>query len=213
MPAPEIRIGGLTRMSLCDWPGQIVATLFTQGCPWDCHYCHNPELIPADVPGSTSWAEVRAFLHSRRGLLDGVVFSGGEPILHRGLPDAMREIRDMGFAVGLHTGGAYPRRLALALPLVDWIGFDVKSAFADYAGITAVPGSGDKARESLRLVLASGIPCDIRTTASERWLDQDALARLTADLAALGTETRLQEFRTEGCRMDRLPDPGMAPGG
>ncbi|WP_313136107.1 anaerobic ribonucleoside-triphosphate reductase activating protein [Paracoccus jeotgali] len=200
---PELRIGGLTRLSTCDWPGQLVATVFTQGCPWDCHYCHNPDLIPPDRPTEVTWAEVLEFLATRRGLLDGVVFSGGEPTLQPGLPAAMQQVRDLGFGVGLHTGGPYPRRLAAVLPLTDWVGFDVKAPFDDYARITCVDGSGAKARESLALMLDSGVACDIRTTVDAAWLDADALSRLDADLAPFGIATRRQPYRTEGTRPDR----------
>lgn len=74
-----IRVGGFEGLSLCDWPGEIVATVFCQGCPWDCTYCHNPELLPATGTRELSWQGILAFLETRRGLLDGVVFSGGEP--------------------------------------------------------------------------------------------------------------------------------------
>ncbi|MFI0397382.1 anaerobic ribonucleoside-triphosphate reductase activating protein [Paracoccus jiaweipingae] len=210
----DIRIGGLERLSLCDWPGQMAAVLFLQGCPWDCGYCHNPDLIPATTPARVAWADVLAFLRGRVGLLDAVVFSGGEPLLQRALPAAMAQVRDMGFAVGLHTGGAYPDRLARVLGLVDWVGFDVKAAFDDYPAITATPGSGARARDSLRMLLAAGVACDIRTTLHPAWLPPPALARLHTDLAAMGCTTRLQPFRPQGCRPDRLPvTAGIGEGG
>ena len=79
------------------------------------------------------------------GLLDAVVFSGGEPTLQAGLLDAMLEVRELGFKIGLHTAGMYPQRLAAILPLMDWVGMDVKAPFADYARITGTPGSGERA--------------------------------------------------------------------
>ena len=117
--ADSLQIAGLTRMSTCDWPGRIVATAFLQGCPWQCTYCHNPDLIPARTPGVVTWAEVTDLLARRHGLLDGVVFSGGEPTRQAGLAAAMREVRELGFGVGLHTGGAYPRRLEAVVGLAD----------------------------------------------------------------------------------------------
>ena len=196
----ELRVGGLSRLSTCDWPGELVATVFCQGCPWACGYCHNPHLIPPNAETEIEWPEVLSFLESRRGLLDGVVFSGGEPTLQAALPEAMRAARALGLRIGLHTAGPYPGRLAEVLPLVDWIGFDVKAAFAEYEGITAVAGSGGKARESLLLVLASGVPADIRTTVHDALLDRAALARLADDLDALGVSGhRLQAFRAAGC--------------
>lgn len=146
-----------------------------------------------------------AFLESRRGLLDGVVFSGGEPTLQAALPDAIREARQLGFRIGLHSAGPYPERLAAVLPLIDWIGFDVKAAFDEYERITTVPGSGVRANVSLSHVLASGVKCDIRTTVHKSLLDSAALTRLTADLDAMGVENhRIQEFRAAGCNNQEL---------
>jgi len=183
-----LRIGGLARLSTCDWPGQLVATIFCQGCPWRCAYCHNPHLLPADSPDLIAWDAVTAFLGRRRGLLDAVVFSGGEPTVQSGLAGAIDAVRALGFRVGLHSAGPYPERLAALLPRLDWIGFDVKAPFDDYDRLTGVPGSGARARASLEVVLASGIPRDLRLTDDPRWIDRAAFDRLSDDLAALGAE-------------------------
>ncbi|PKO61543.1 MAG: anaerobic ribonucleoside-triphosphate reductase activating protein, partial [Betaproteobacteria bacterium HGW-Betaproteobacteria-17] len=140
-----LHVGGLTPLSTTDWPGMLAAVVFCQGCPWRCGYCHNPDLIPARGDHEIPWEDVLAFLRRRRGLLDGVVFSGGEPTAQAGLLDAMREVRELGFKIGLHTGGMYPQRLAAVLPLVDWVGLDVKAPFADYPRVTSVTGSGERA--------------------------------------------------------------------
>jgi len=140
-----------------------------------------------------------------------VVFSGGEPTLQAALPDAMRAVRALGFRIGLHSAGPYPERLAAVLPLIDWIGFDVKAAFDDYERITGVAASGIKARASLRHVLASGVACDIRTTVHDALLDRAALARLAANLDGLGVrEHRLQPFRAAGCTNETLLKTRMA---
>ncbi len=195
----ELRVGGLARLSTCDWPGELVATVFCQGCPWRCRYCHNPHLLPAHAGEPIAWPRVLAFLERRRDLLDAVVFSGGEPTLQAALPAAMRMVRSLGFRIGLHTAGPYPDRLAAVLPLVDWIGFDVKAPFDDYARVTGVPGSGDKARASLSRVLAAGIAVDVRTTVDPGLLGEGELARLSGELAALGVRHhRLQECRPIG---------------
>jgi pyruvate formate lyase activating enzyme len=208
----ELRVGGLARLSTCDWPGELVATVFCQGCPWSCGYCHNPHLIPPGAAQEIDWRDVLSFLDSRRGLLDGVVFSGGEPTLQAALPQAMRDVRALGFRIGLHSAGPYPERLAAVLPLVDWIGFDVKAPFDEYARITGVPGSGAKARDSLFRVLASNATCEVRTTVHAALLDEAALARLRADLSALGVAHHtIQEFRPTGCNTTWLT--GMPPYG
>jgi pyruvate formate lyase activating enzyme len=150
--------------------------------------------------------DVVAFLRRRTGLLDGVVFSGGEPLAQPGLSDAMRTVRSMGFRVALHTGGAYPRRLAEVLPLVEWVGFDVKSPFAAYASITGVEGSGDEALTSAKLIIESGVPCEFRTTVHPGQLTPQAVERLADDLVRLGARHYvLQAFRAQGCA-----DAGLA---
>lgn len=196
----ELRVGGFVRLSTCDWPDELVATIFSQGCPWACGYCHNPHLIPPNAETNIAWEDVMSFLDSRRGLLDGVVFSGGEPTLQAALPEAMRAVRALGFRIGLHSAGPYSERLASVLPLIDWIGFDVKAPFDDYARITGVPGSGAKARASLRRVLASGVSCEVRTTVDPALLDENAVRRIIAELSEFGvTHHKIQAFRPMGC--------------
>lgn len=195
-----LRVGGLTPLSSTDWPGMLAAVVFCQGCPWRCGYCHNPHLIPAQADREMAWDEVIAFLKRRRGLLDGVVFSGGEPTAQAGLADAMRAVRALGFKVGLHTGGAYPRRLAEVLPLLDWVGLDAKAPFADYARVTGVEGSGERALASLDCLLASGVDHEIRTTVHPHLLADAGVVDLARALADRGVQRYvLQPFRSQGC--------------
>jgi pyruvate formate lyase activating enzyme len=195
-----LRVGGLTPLSTTDWPGMLAAVVFCQGCPWRCGYCHNPHLIPPRGENEIPWGDVMAFLRRRQGLLDGVVFSGGEPTLQPELADAMREVRALGFKIGLHTGGAYPRRLAEVLPLVDWVGLDAKAPFADYARITGVAGSGAPALTSFEHVLASGVDHEIRTTVHPALLSDADVISLAQDLSARGAKHYvIQAFRSQGC--------------
>jgi pyruvate formate lyase activating enzyme len=171
--------------------------LYCQGCPWRCSYCHNPHLLPDRAAGGIAWSEVLEFLRRRRGLLDAVVFSGGEPTAQPGLARAMREVKALGYRIGLHSAGIYPRRFAEVLPLVDWVGFDAKAPFdAAYARITGVRASGEAALESARALLASGVDCEFRTTWHAGFLSPSELDRLTQTLADLGVRRyALQEFR------------------
>ncbi len=140
------------------------------------------------------------FLRHRRGLLDAVVFSGGEPTLQDGLGQAMTAARELGFKVGLHTSGAYPSRLAELLPLSSWVGMDIKSSFADYDKVTGVPFSGEKARASARMLLASGVPYEFRTTVHPLYHTASSLLSLAKSLRQLGVKHYvLQEFRAQGC--------------
>ncbi|HEV2221037.1 MAG TPA: anaerobic ribonucleoside-triphosphate reductase activating protein [Casimicrobiaceae bacterium] len=196
----ELRVGGLAPLSTTDWPGELCAVVFCQGCPWRCGYCHNPELLAADSRVALSWSEVQSLLARRRGLLDAVVFSGGEPLAQPALRTAIEGVREQGFRVGLHTGGAYPRRFAQVLPRVDWVGFDVKAPFDDYPLITAVRGSGEPAMESARMLIDSGIDCEFRTTVHPHQLSPAAIERVAAHLARLGVRRYvLQQFRSQGC--------------
>lgn len=201
-----LRVGGLTRLTTIDFPGRLAAVVFCQGCPWRCGYCHNPELLDATQPGALDWDEVLAFLQSRRGLLDGVVFSGGEPLAQSGLAAALQQVRGMGFATALHTGGMYPDRLAAALPHLDWVGLDIKGPWARIPAITGVPGSGGKVRQSLALLLASGVAHEGRST----W--HPGLYPL-AELQALGEELQQQglcDWWLQPCDDPRLPGSGAA---
>jgi pyruvate formate lyase activating enzyme len=111
----------------------------------------------------------------------------------------------MGFRIALHTGGAYPRRLAEVLPFVDWVGFDVKAPFAEYAAITGVAASGDDALASAKLLIGSGVAYEFRTTVHPRQLSPETVDGLTDDLARLGvTRYVLQAFRAQGCADARL---------
>lgn len=203
--ASSLRIGGLTALSTTDYPGRLAAVIFCQGCPWRCAYCHNPHLLPRHGVQEIAWTEITAFLERRRGLLDAVVFSGGEPTLHAGLPAAIRVVKDMGFAVGLHTAGIHPRRLREVLPLLDWVAMDIKAPFDDYARVTGVAGSGDRALESMMQVLESGVAHEFRTTVHPDLLTRDAILDIASTLQFYGARCyALQEFRAQGCSQDRL---------
>ena len=200
-----LHVGGLTPLSTTDWPGMLAAVVFCQGCPWRCGYCHNPDLIPPRGENEIPWEDVMAFLRRRQGLLDGVVFSGGEPTLQAGLVSAIREVRALGFKVGLHTGGMIPQRLAAVLPLVDWVGMDVKAPFADYPRTTGVAGSGGRALEGLQYLIASGVEHEIRTTVHPVLLSDADIVRLGHDLAGRGVRNYvIQTFRRQGCGDETL---------
>lgn len=147
-----------------DWPGRAAATVLLQGCPWTCTYCFRADMQNALTPGKVEWQEVLDQLEVRRGMIDAVVFSGGEPTRQPGLRAAMRQVRAMGFDVGLHTAGAYPGRLAAVLPEADWVGLDIKAAPEAYGRITGKAASGYKAWTSLELVQHSGIDYEVRLT-------------------------------------------------
>jgi anaerobic ribonucleoside-triphosphate reductase activating protein len=187
-------IGGLTPFSTTDWPGRLAAVVFVAGCPWRCHYCHNPQL--QERKAALEWEQVYGLLARRRGLLDGVVFSGGEPFSDGMLPWMIDAVRALGFKVGLHTAGIYPRQLQGLLDRLDWVGLDVKTLPAGYAALTGRRYSSAPVWTSLELLLAWGGDFECRTTWSPRWLPETGLLDLAQELARRG----VQNYAVQGYR-------------
>lgn len=203
--ASGLRIAGLTPYSSIDYPGCLSAVVWIQGCPWRCTYCHNPHLQSRTAPPQLHWSEVMAFLRKRVGLLDAVVFSGGEATTDRHLGAAMAEARALGYKIGLHTAGCYPERLRQVLPLVDWVGLDIKTLDHNYSVLTGVDGSECAVWQSLQLMQESNISYQIRTTVHSRWLPVEQLCELLQRLADSGVANfKLQFFRSDGCQNTEL---------
>lgn len=193
-------VGGLTPLTTIDYPGELSAVVFLQGCPWRCGYCQNNDLLARDTQSSIPWQNIIDFLEKRRQLLDAVVFSGGEPTLHANLPEAIKQVAAMGFKVGLHTAGIYPDRLQKILPLVDWVGMDIKSDKASYEKITGVKRSGERAWKSANLLMDSGVAHEFRTTVHPDMLNKEQLTSLVDELSATGAEDYvIQECITKHC--------------
>jgi len=200
--APQV--GGLIPYSSVDYPGELAIVVFIQGCPWRCGYCHNPHLQPRHE-GNTGWQEVENLMQRRQGLIDAVVFSGGEPTLDPGLPAALRMAKQLGYKTGLHSGGIYPDRLRQALPWLDWVGMDIKAPFDRYDAITGRPRSATSARASLELLLNSNVTLECRSTIHPALHTPDEIWRMASTLASQGVRHyALQLFRPDGCRDDAL---------
>ena len=207
---PRLPVAGLTPMTTLDYPDHLAAVVFLQGCPLRCGYCHNPQMLEPRRASPDEWAQVEVFLETRQGLLEGVVFSGGEPTLHADLPLAAARVRALGFRVGLHTAGVYPRRLAAMLPHLDWVGLDVKGPATQFDAIVGRPGMGAAHRESLARLLASGITFECRTTVHWRDFDLEDLDGLALDLASQGVERyAIQVARTGQCLDEAYTRPVM----
>lgn len=214
-PAPigTLKVGGIVGFSAQDFPGKFSLVVFVQGCPWRCGYCHNPHLQSraGDEGAAMPWGSVLQRLRRRVGLLDAVVFSGGEPTIDPGLAAAMRDVRALGFGVGLHTAGIYPRRLEQLLPLVDWVGLDIKAGRASYDGITGVADSSRSAYASAALVLGSGVANEVRTTVHPSLHSEQHILDLALALHAMGLRNyALQLFRATGCTDKSLHAPAAA---
>ena len=173
-----LNIGGFEPLTTIDYPDNLSCVVFTQGCPWRCRYCHNHDLIPANKQTEFSWNQIFEFIKTRVGLLDAVVFSGGEPCLQKNLLNAIKQTKALGFKIGLHTGGAYPARLKQCLDYVDWVGFDIKHLPLHYESVTQTPKSAEKAWQSLDILLASGVDYQLRITKHPELINDDQLNRL-----------------------------------
>lgn len=184
-----LELGGFTPLTSTDWPGKLAAVAFVQGCPWRCRYCHNPELQPRGVHHGPRWEDVLATLQRRVGLLDGLVFSGGEPTVEPELAQAVDEVRALGLGVGLHTAGIYPERLAALLPALHWVGFDLKTDAAGYDALTKRQDSAAPVRRALHHLLASGVDHEIRTTYHPEIVGDEALLAMARELKAIGATT------------------------
>ncbi len=158
-------IAGLHKCSFVDYPGKLAAVVFTAGCNMDCFYCHNHQLIEASARTLTA-ENVLSFLDRRRGTLDAVVVTGGEPTLHAGLAKLLRRIREMGFAVKLDTNGTNPARLQqlLGAGLVDYVAMDVKAPTARYGQITCRGADRLAIERSIDLLLSAHVDTEFRTT-------------------------------------------------
>jgi len=203
--AQSLRIGGLTPMTTIDYPGELAAVVFCQGCPWRCRYCHNGHLLSPESGNRIPWSDVCVFLEKRAGLLDALVFSGGEPTLQAAIPAAVEEARSMGFKIGLHTAGPYPHRLRRLLPFIDWVGLDIKALPAGYPALTGVSDSGERAWESLALLLDAGIALQVRTTVLPGWRDESDIWPIRDRLAAVGVRNHVLQH----CRTDSTLDPRL----
>lgn len=181
----NINIGAVLKFSTLDYPGRLSAVIFCQGCPNHCVYCHNPDFIPIHTNSPIDFEEVIRLLNTRKGLLDAVVFSGGDPLIQLGIYEAMEKVRAMGFLVGLHTSGINPNMLREVIDITDWIGFDVKSTLEKYDIITQNKGSALLARKSLEILLKSNVAYEIRTTVDSRYIgmkDLEGMARMLKEM-------------------------------
>ena len=162
-----MNIQGYQKLTLLDFPGRTACTVFTGGCNLRCPFCHNGGLVRTPLAEANALPEVLVYLTRRRGILDGVCVTGGEPLLQPDLTDFLRQVKAMGYAIKLDTNGSLPDRLAAVLDtgLVDYVAMDVKSSPAGYP--LAVGGEADPAvyDRSIRLLWESGIPHEFRTTA------------------------------------------------
>jgi pyruvate formate lyase activating enzyme len=177
-----VNIGGLQKHSFIDYPGKVSCVVFLAGCNFDCPYCHNPQLTgaPSRRPAAVTGEELFAFLGERRGFLDGVVISGGEPTLNPDLPDFCSRVKQLGYAVKLDTNGSRPRMIARLIRegLVDYVAMDIKTDPERYEGCIAGRCDGSALLASLQVVMASALDYEFRTTCVKPLVTADAVERI-----------------------------------
>ncbi len=201
-------IHGLQKMTLLDYPQHIACTVFFGGCDFRCPYCHNFELVDGSMAPIMNDEEFFAFLKKRQGLLDGVAITGGEPLLNKDLPDFIRKIRELGFAVKLDTNGNHPKALKNLLDegIIDYVDMDIKNYLPKYAkniGVNTFDTAGIE--ESIRIIMSSNVDYEFRTTVVKELHDEssfEAIGKLIS--GAMGYY--LQAF----VERDTVPDKNLS---
>lgn len=193
----EILIGGVETFSIVDFPNGIAAVVFMQGCPWRCPFCYNTHLQEAGKETDFIWSKFLEFLEKRKGILDAVVFSGGEPLMQDELLIAMQEVKDLGYKIGMHTGGYRPQMFEKVLPMLSWVGFDIKAPFeVEHYNLATKGNHLEAVLKSLDMLLESGIDFECRTTCDPRLLNIEDIYAIGDLLQRKGVKSyHLQKYR------------------
>lgn len=154
-----MKIAGFKKLSYVDFPNRISAVVWTAGCNFKCSYCHNFDIVDADGYGDTT--KILSYLDDRQNLIDGVVITGGEPLLHD-IRSFINEVKSMGYDIKLDTNGSFPEKLR-ALD-VDYVAMDVKAPLESYSDVAGFDIDIEKIRESIQLIKSMGIDYEFRTT-------------------------------------------------
>ena len=183
-----MRISGLQKMTLLDYPGKIACTVFLSGCNFRCPFCHNGELLDAGAEILMEEAELLTFLSKRKGLLDAVCISGGEPTLQAGLPDLLRKIKELGYLTKLDTNCSRPEVLKelVGAGLLDYVAMDIKNCPARYEETAGAAVRLEKIEQSIRFLLEDHVDYEFRTTVVEQLHDEASVAAMGQWVQSLG---------------------------
>ena len=193
-----MRLGGLLKMTLLDFPGRIACTVFTAGCNFRCPFCHNASLV-THLDEDIAVDDFFSFLKKRQGMLDGVCVSGGEPLMQPEMADFLANIRALGYATKIDTNGAYPDKLRALIEggLVDYVAMDIKNSPAKYAqtiGLSSVPAGVEESVSLLRLGI---VPYEFRTTVVDELHEPEDFAAIGQWIAG-APRYFLQKFTDSG---------------
>jgi pyruvate formate lyase activating enzyme len=205
------QIGRFVPLTTTELPEGRSAVVFTRGCPLGCRYCDGGDLMRAWTQTDLTWDHVLAQLSRQRETLDTLIFTGGEPLAQPRLLEAIGEARALGLRVALHTSGVYPRRFKQVLPLLDWVGFDVKAGYRDYATVTGSVAAGDLAYASLQMLLGASVEFECRTTVHADLLTPAKLLQLAQMLRAMGVTRYAVQFARTGAMFDASLSRASAP--
>ena len=191
-----MKIGGLQKVSLIDYPGETSSIVFLQGCNFKCPYCHNPELVDSKLFGPClQEKDVLKFLKMRIGKIDAVTITGGEPTIQNNLMPFIRRIKKMGFAVKLDSNGSRPEVIKnlLSERLLDFIAMDIKAPLEKYEKIVRVQLKTDLIKESIKIILQEKIPHEFRTTVVQSLITENDILKI-AQLISGARRYTLQKF-------------------
>ena len=191
-----MNIAGLQKMTLLDFPGKVACTVFLAGCNFRCPFCHNSQLLTGDAEALMTDEELLAFLGKRKGILDGVCITGGEPTLQKELPQLLRKIKELGYPVKLDTNGYRPQVLKALVEagLVDYVAMDVKNGPAFYGETAGIPAELSRLEESLLFLLEGTVDYELRTTVVHPLHSAESIQDMARWLEDLGGNTQFRRL-------------------
>lgn len=191
-----MKISGLQKMTLLDYPGKIACTVFLGGCNFRCPYCHNSELLDSSAEAIMSQQELLTFLSGRKGLLDAVCVSGGEPTLQPDLAELLAQIKAMGFLVKLDTNGSRPEVLKdlVSKNLLDYVAMDIKNSPSRYSETIGTPWKQEAIEESIRFLTQNHVDYELRTTVVEQLHDFQSMEEMTRWVSTLAGGKKIKRW-------------------
>lgn len=172
-----MKIGGMQKLTLLDYPGKLACIIFTQGCNLKCPYCQNSGLIPLESEYTVDEEEILEYLKKRKGIIDGIVISGGEPTLQSDLEEFINKVKEMNILVKLDSNGCNPKKIKYLIDnkMIDYIAMDIKNPLEEYQTVAGCPVQKDKLEESINIIKNSNIDHEFRTTIIKNIHDVDKI--------------------------------------
>lgn len=199
-----INIKGVQKTSMIDYPGNIVSTVFLSRCNFRCPFCHNPELVFDEIKDDVDVEEFLMYLESKKGWLDGICITGGEPTLNPGLKGFMRKVKQLGMKIKLDTNGTSPEILKELIEesLVDYIAMDVKASLENYEKVVNASVDKDKIMQSIELLKLGKVDYEFRNTVVPGLFDDDE-AHSIGKMVKGAKKYSLQQFRNSDKVLDK----------